>query len=134
MDWLDLLAVRVTLKSLLQQHSLKASVVLLSATFMVQLLGFGDNRPHRLPSCASAITLGPCHTFPWFKKKKSAFLTVPFNRLSSEISYRDYSKFSADEIFFFWMWTSFNVVTQFMNATLVLLFMFWFLAMRQVGS
>ena len=53
------------------------------------------------PAVSSLITLGLCHTFPWFKKKKSAFLTVPFNRLSSKISYQDYSKFSADEIFLF---------------------------------
>ena len=37
MDWLDLLAVRGTLKSLLQHHSSKASILLLSAFFMVQL-------------------------------------------------------------------------------------------------
>ena len=36
-DWLDLLAVQGTLKSLLQQHSLKASIVWLSACFMVHL-------------------------------------------------------------------------------------------------
>ena len=38
MDWLDLLAVRGTLKSLLQQHSLKASIIWYSAFFIVQLL------------------------------------------------------------------------------------------------
>ena len=37
MDWLDLLAVQGTLKSLLQHHSSKASVLQLSAFFMVQL-------------------------------------------------------------------------------------------------
>ena len=37
MDWLDLLAVQGTLKSLLQHHSLKASVLRCSAFFMVQL-------------------------------------------------------------------------------------------------
>ena len=37
MDWLDLLAVQGTLKSLLQHHSLKASVLRCSASFMVQL-------------------------------------------------------------------------------------------------
>ncbi|XDA89953.1 hypothetical protein R6Z07F_019531 [Ovis aries] len=36
MDWLDLLAVQGTLKSLLQHHSSKASVLLCSAFFMVQ--------------------------------------------------------------------------------------------------
>ena len=37
MDWLDLLAVQGTLKSLLQHHSLKASILRPSAFFMVQL-------------------------------------------------------------------------------------------------
>ena len=37
MDWLDLLAVQRTLKSLLQHHSSKASVLWLSAFFIVQL-------------------------------------------------------------------------------------------------
>ena len=38
MDWLDLLAVQGPLKSLLQHHSLKASVLWHLAFFMVQLL------------------------------------------------------------------------------------------------
>ena len=37
MDWLDLLAVQGTLKSLLQHHNLKASILRCSAFFMVQL-------------------------------------------------------------------------------------------------
>ena len=37
MDWLDLLAVQGTLKSLLQHHSPKASILLCSAFFIVQL-------------------------------------------------------------------------------------------------
>ena len=37
MDWLDLLAVQGTLKSLLQHHSSKASVLWSSASFMIQL-------------------------------------------------------------------------------------------------
>ena len=37
MDWLDLLAVQVTFKSLLQHHSLKASILWCSAFFIVQL-------------------------------------------------------------------------------------------------
>ena len=37
-DWLDLLAVQGTLKSLLQLHSSKASILLHSAFFIVQLL------------------------------------------------------------------------------------------------
>ena len=38
MDWLDLLAVQRTLKSLLQHHSSKASILRRSAFFTVQLL------------------------------------------------------------------------------------------------
>ena len=37
MDWMDLLAVQGTLKSLLQQHSSKASILQHSAFFIVQL-------------------------------------------------------------------------------------------------
>ena len=37
MDWLDLLTVQRTLKSLLQHHSSKASILQLSAFFIVQL-------------------------------------------------------------------------------------------------
>ena len=37
MDWLDLLAVQGTLKSLPQHHSLKASIIWCSAFFIVQL-------------------------------------------------------------------------------------------------
>ena len=37
MDWLDLLAVQGTLKSLLQHHSMKASILWRSAFFIVQL-------------------------------------------------------------------------------------------------
>ena len=43
MDWLDLLAVQGTLKSLLQHHSSKASTLQRSAFFMVQL-----SHPHTL--------------------------------------------------------------------------------------
>ena len=37
MDWLDLLAVQGTFKSLLQHHNSKASILRCSAFFMVQL-------------------------------------------------------------------------------------------------
>ena len=36
-DWFDLFAIQGTLKSLLQNHSLKASILWLSSFFMVQL-------------------------------------------------------------------------------------------------
>ena len=44
MDWLDLLAVQGTLKSLLQHHSLKASILRRSAIFIVQLTFIDDYR------------------------------------------------------------------------------------------
>ena len=37
MDWLDLLAVQPTIKSLLQHHSSKASILRCSASFIVQI-------------------------------------------------------------------------------------------------
>ena len=43
MDWLDLLAVQGTLKSLLQHHSSKASILQCSAFFTVQLTPIHDN-------------------------------------------------------------------------------------------
>ena len=49
MDWLDLLAVQGTLQSLLQHHSSKASILLHSAFFTVQLshpyMTTGKNQP-----------------------------------------------------------------------------------------
>ena len=42
MDWLDLLAVQGTLKSLLQHHSSKASILQCSAFFIVQLTFIHD--------------------------------------------------------------------------------------------
>ena len=41
-DWFDLLAVQGTLKSLLQHHSLKASILRHSTFFMVQLTPVHD--------------------------------------------------------------------------------------------
>ena len=40
MDWFDLLAVQRTLKSLLQHHSTKASILRCSASFIVQLSNY----------------------------------------------------------------------------------------------
>ena len=46
MDWLDLFAVQGTLKSLLQHHSSKASILQRSAFFMVQLSIYGPVRKY----------------------------------------------------------------------------------------
>ena len=43
MDWLDLLAVQGTLKSLLQHHGSKASILWCSAFFIVQLISIHDH-------------------------------------------------------------------------------------------
>ena len=50
MDWLDLLAVQGTLKSLLQHHSSKASILRRSAFFIVQL-------PHPYMTTGKTIVL-----------------------------------------------------------------------------
>ena len=58
MDWLDLLAVQGTLRSLLQHHSSKASILWRSAFFTVQL-----SHPYRgcllLVALHPTVTLGP---------------------------------------------------------------------------
>ena len=55
MDWLDLLAVQGTLKSLLQHHSSKASILLHSAFFIAQL-----SHPYMTTGKTTALTR---HTF-----------------------------------------------------------------------
>ena len=52
MDWLDLLAVQGTLKSLLQHHSSKASILWRSAFFMVQL-----SHPYMTTGKAISLTI-----------------------------------------------------------------------------
>ena len=54
MDWLDLLAVQGTLKSLLQHHSSKASILLCSAFFTVQL-----SHPYMTTGKTMALIIGP---------------------------------------------------------------------------
>ena len=51
MDWLDLLAVQETVKSLLQHHSSKASILQHSAFFIVQL-----SHPHMTTGKTIALT------------------------------------------------------------------------------
>ena len=54
MDWLDLLAVQGTLKTLLQHHSSKASMLWHSAFFIVQL-----SHPYMTTGKTTALTNGP---------------------------------------------------------------------------
>ena len=53
-DWLDFLAVQGTLKSLLQHHSLKASILWCSIFFMIQL-----SHPYMTPGKTIALTIWP---------------------------------------------------------------------------
>ena len=68
-DWFDLLAVQETLKSLLQHHSLKASILWRLAFFMVQL-----SHPYMTTGKTIALTIW---TFV------SKVMSLLFNRLSS---------------------------------------------------
>ena len=63
-DWFDLLAVQGTLKSILQHHSLKASILQRSAFFMIQL-----SHPYLTPGKTIAVTI---RTF--VRKVMSCFL------------------------------------------------------------
>ena len=67
MDWLDLLAVQGTLKSLFQHHSLKASILWCSAFFIVQL-----SHPYMTTGKTRAL---PIWTF--FSKVMSPLLYAP---------------------------------------------------------
>ena len=69
MDWLDLLAVQGTLKSLLQHHSSKASILQHSAFFVVQL-----SHPYMTTGKTIALTR-------WFFVGK--VMSLLFNMLSS---------------------------------------------------
>ena len=68
MDWLDLLAVQGTLKSLLQHHSSKASILQCSAFFIVQL-----SHPYMTTGKTIALTR-------WTFVDK--VMSLPFNMLS----------------------------------------------------
>ena len=56
MDWVDLLAVQGTLKSLLQHHSSKASILLCSAFFIVLRNSIHDSHPYMTTGKAIALT------------------------------------------------------------------------------
>ena len=64
MDWLDLLAVQGTLKSLLQHHSSKASILPRSAFFIVQLSHpyMTTGKTIALTAAAAAKSLQSCPT------------------------------------------------------------------------
>ena len=66
MDWLDFLAVQGTLKSLLQHHSSKASILQRSAFFIVQL-----SHPHMTTGKTIALT-----RWTFAGKKMSLFFNI----------------------------------------------------------
>ena len=74
MDWLDLLAVQGTLKSLLQHHSSKVSILRCSVLFIVQL-------SHPYMTTGKAIALTRC-TFV------SKVMSLLFNKLSRLVTWR----------------------------------------------
>ena len=67
MDWLDLLAVRGTLKSLLQHHSSKASILRRSAFFLILVTlksvpaasSLAPLPPHLISAVSSCLSLAP---------------------------------------------------------------------------
>ena len=83
MDWLDLLAVQGTLKSLLQHHSSKASIHWCSAFFTVQL-------SH--PLTTSITMLSNKDNICYLKKSWRNFFTSTF-RITTKLReiYRDFS-------------------------------------------
>ena len=72
MDWLDLLAVQGTLKSLLQHHSSKASILWCLAFFIVQL-----SHPYTTTGKSIALTI---------KTFVSKVMSLLFNRISRLVS------------------------------------------------
>ena len=70
MDWLDLLAVQGTLKSLLQHHSSKTSILRCSAVFTVQL-----SHPYMTTGKTIALTRRTfvVRKFKWMSQRGSSF-------------------------------------------------------------
>ena len=103
MDWLDLLAVQGTLKSLLQDHSSKASVLLHSAFFIVQLshqymttrktialtrLTFVDQVMSLLFNMLSALVIAflprsKCLLISWQQSPSAVIFEAPPNKVST---------------------------------------------------
>jgi len=81
-DWFDLLAVQGALKSLLQQHSLKASVLQCSAFFKVQLshpyVTTGKtNLLYQIQNSLSRSSQGCCQMYPKSNQVASVFKIHP---------------------------------------------------------
>ena len=94
MDWLDLLAVQGTLKSLLQHHSSKASIVWCSAFFTVQL-------SHRYMTTGKTIAL----TRPTFVDKVMSLLFNMLSRLVTTFLPRSVFSFHGCKHHLQWFWS-----------------------------
>ena len=80
-DWLDLLAFQGTLKSLLQHHSSKASILWCSAFFVVQLLKRVQHKPlstpharthtYTSPSCGGIFSLPSSLVISHFRARRN---------------------------------------------------------------
>ena len=89
-DWLDLLAVQGTLKSLLQHHSLKASILQCSAFFIVQL-----SHPYMTTGKTIALTrwtfvgkviLEYIEKQACLKENTKCFIILPFREFISKVN------------------------------------------------
>ena len=81
-DWLDLLAVQGTLKSLLQHHSLKASILRCSAFFIVQLSRWlSGKESSAMPEMHRGCRFDPwVRKIPWKRKQQPTPLFLPGQR------------------------------------------------------
>ena len=73
-DWLDVFAVQGTLKSLLQHHSSKASILQCSVFFMVQL-----SHPYMTPGKNIALAIWTIPLEPVFLNSMDSFLVCLFS-------------------------------------------------------
>ena len=98
MDWLDLLAVQGTLKSLLQHHSLKASVLWCSAFFIVQV-----SHPYMTTGKTLALTrrtfVGKV-TSQLFNMLSRLVIVIPLQTLWACVFLLDHGNFFASMLLF----------------------------------
>ena len=93
MDWLDLLVVQGTPKSLLQHHSSKASILQRSAFFIVQLshpyMTTGKTIAWGLPHINLSMKFNPSLSFYPKRKKKSLLKCIDvYDRINQRFSQR----------------------------------------------
>ena len=97
MDWLDLLAVQGTLKSLLQHHSSKASILQHSALFIVQLshpyMTTGKTVARRtFVGKRMSLLFMILNSLPWKQTEIILFLRLhPTTAFRTLVNYDDYS-------------------------------------------